>query len=158
MPNVLAALPNIGGAFVQLCKVWLMPNTTAPCSNAAKTRNPLKLTTVTKIGQQISAVSGPKFTILWRHVKEIALFNKLFPIVNMCLSCEYMSRQNCVKVCRWRIFYDFFCILHFQQAACSMFQTCILNSHKGHTMCRSMVDIQSATAEIRRGKKETRQN
>jgi len=25
----------------------------------------------------------------------------------------------------------------------------------GHTMCRSMVDIQSATAEIRRGKKKT---
>jgi len=30
----------------------------------------------------------------------------------------------------------------------------ILNSHKGHIMCGSMVDIQSATAEIRRGKKK----
>jgi len=29
----------------------------------------------------------------------------------------------------------------FQRAACSTFQTCILNSHQGHTMCRSMVDI-----------------
>ena len=27
------------------------------------------------------------------------------------------------------IFWRFFCILHFQRAACSMFQTCILNSH-----------------------------
>ena len=35
-------------------------------------------------------------------------------------------------------------------------QTCILNSQDGHTMCRSMVDIQSATAEIRRGKRERR--
>jgi len=33
-----------------------------------------------------------------------------------------------------------------------MFQACIL----GHTMCGSMADIQSATAEIRRGKKERR--
>jgi len=42
----------------------------------------------------------------------------------------------------------------FQRAACSTFQTCILNSHRGHAMCGSMVDIQSPTAEIRRGKKE----
>ena len=42
MPNVMAALPNIGGALcstpqsltdAQYCRV--------PCSNAAKTRNPL---------------------------------------------------------------------------------------------------------------------
>jgi len=42
----------------------------------------------------------------------------------------------------------------FQRAARSTFQTCILNLHQGHTMCGSMVDIQSPTAEIRRGKKE----
>ena len=46
-----------------------------------------------------------------------------------------------------------FCVLYFQQAACSTFQTCILNLHYGHTMCGSMLDIQSAAAEIRRGKK-----
>jgi len=46
-----------------------------------------------------------------------------------------------------------FCILHFQQATCSTFQTCILNSH---AICVSMVDIQSPNAEIRRGKKEER--
>jgi len=28
--------------------------------------------------QQISAVSRPKFTILWRHVEEVSLFNKFF--------------------------------------------------------------------------------
>jgi len=33
---------------------------------------------------------------------------------------------------------------------------CILNSHEGHTMCGSVVDIQCATAEIRQGKKEER--
>ena len=44
-------------------------------------------------------------------------------------------------------------VLHFQRATSSAFQTCIRNSHQGHTMCGSMVDIQSPTAEIRRGKK-----
>jgi len=42
-----------------------------------------------------------------------------------------------------------FCVLYFQRAACSTLQTCILNLHEGHIMCRSMVDIQSPTTEIR---------
>jgi len=51
-------------------------------------------------------------------------------------------------------FWGIFCILYFQQAACSTFQTCILNSHYGHTMCASMADIQSATVEISEEKKK----
>jgi len=39
MPNMMAALPNIGGA---LCST-LTPTTRVLCSNAAKTRIPLKL-------------------------------------------------------------------------------------------------------------------
>jgi len=77
----------------------------------------------------------------------------LFPIIDTCLSCEDIARQSCRMVPRWR-FLRHFCVLYLQQAACSTFQTCILNSHYGHTMCRSMVNIQSPTAEIRRGKKE----
>jgi len=42
MPNVMAALPNIGGALLNAA-VWLTPTTRVPCSNAAKMRNPLKL-------------------------------------------------------------------------------------------------------------------
>jgi len=49
-----------------------------------------------------------------------------------------------------------FCVLYFQRAACSTFQTCILNSHACHIMCGSMVDIQSATADLRRGIKKDR--
>ena len=64
MPNVLAALLNIGGPSVQCCKVWLTPTTRVPCSNAAKMRNPLKFAGVAKTCQQISAASAPKFIIL----------------------------------------------------------------------------------------------
>ena len=45
--------------------VWLTPTTRVPCSNAAKTRNPLKLSDVPQTNETISAASGPKFTILW---------------------------------------------------------------------------------------------
>jgi len=49
---------------VQRRKVWLTPTTRVPCSNAAKTRNPLKLAGVPQIYELISTASGPKFTIL----------------------------------------------------------------------------------------------
>jgi len=59
-------------------KVWLTPTTGVPCSNAAKTRNPLKLAGVPRTPEPISAISGPKFTILWGHVAEVLLPNKFF--------------------------------------------------------------------------------
>ena len=74
MPNVMAALPNI-----------VAPTTTVPCSNAAKTRNPLKLARVPQTNETISAASRPKFTILWGHVEEILMLNNFFPIVDTCL-------------------------------------------------------------------------
>jgi len=58
--------------------VWLTPTTRVPCSNAAKTRNPLKLAGVPQTPETISAASGPKFAILWGHVEEILLLNKFF--------------------------------------------------------------------------------
>ena len=50
--------------------VWLTPTTRVPCSNAAKTRNPLKFAAVPQTTGPISAASGSKFTILgdmWRR-------------------------------------------------------------------------------------------
>jgi len=84
----------------------------------------------------------------------ILLFNTVFPIVQTYLSSEDIARQTCAIVRRWR----FFCVLYFQLAACSTFQTSILNSHYNHIMCRSVIDIQSATAEIRRGMKKNKKD
>jgi len=78
MPNVMAALPYIVAPSVQRCRVWLTPTTRVPCSNAAKTRNELKLAGVPQTNEPISAASGPKFTILRGHVGEILLLNKFF--------------------------------------------------------------------------------
>ena len=64
--------------------VWLMPTTWLPCSNAAKTRYPLKYDGVPQTRQSISAVSGLKFTILSGHVEEVLLLNKFFS------DCRYM--------------------------------------------------------------------
>jgi len=78
MPNVMAALPNIGGALCLTPQSLADATTRVPCSNAANTRNPLKFAGVPQTRQQISAVSRPKFAILSRHVEEVLLFNKFF--------------------------------------------------------------------------------
>ena len=64
MPNVMVALPNIGGALCSMPQSLADAHYLMPCSNAAKTRNPLKFAGVPQTRQQISAVSRPKFTIL----------------------------------------------------------------------------------------------
>jgi len=87
---------------VQRHKVWLTPTSKVPCSNAAKTRNPLKFAGVPQTRQQISAVSRPKFTILWGHVEDLSLLNNFFPIVDTCLSCEDIAQQSCAMVPRWQ--------------------------------------------------------
>ena len=89
-------------------KVWQTPTTRVPCSNAAKTQNPLKFAGVPQTRQQISAVSRPKFTILSGHVETVLLFSKIFfPIVDTCLSSEDIVRQICAMVPRWRFLATF---------------------------------------------------
>jgi len=64
MPNLMVALPNIDGALCSTPQSLADAHYQMPCSNAAKTRYPLKYDEVPQTRQSISAVSGPKFTIL----------------------------------------------------------------------------------------------
>jgi len=110
MPNVMVALPNIGGAPYSTPQSLADAHYYMPCSNAAKTRNQLKFAGVPQTNEKISAGSGPKFTILWGHLEDILLLlNKFFAIVDTCLSCEDIARQSGAMVPRWR----FFCVLYF---------------------------------------------
>jgi len=81
---------------VQLRKVWLTPTTKVPCSNAAKTRNPLKFAGVPQTRQQISAVSRLKITILAEHMEEVLLFNKFF---SDCRYMPYFRRYSATNLC-----------------------------------------------------------
>jgi len=78
MPNVMVAVPNIGGALCSTPESLADAHYYMPCSNAAKTRNQLKFARVPQTGQPISAASKPTFTILWEHVEDILLLNKFF--------------------------------------------------------------------------------
>jgi len=86
MPNVMVALPNIGGALCSPPQSLADAGYLLPCSNAAKTRKPLKVAGVPQTPETISAASRPKLTILWGHVEEILLLNKFFS------NCRYMPQ------------------------------------------------------------------
>ena len=86
-------------------------------------------------------------------MEEILLFDKFFPIVDMCLSCESIAGQSCATVPRWRIFGDFLRPV-LSASRVQHVSDLHLKFALNHTMCRSMVDIQSATTEIRRGKRK----
>ena len=98
-------------------KVWLTPTTTVPCSNAAKTRNPLKFAGVPQTCQQILAASEG-------HVDEILLLN----IFSDCRYVPWLRRYSPTKLCNSAQMATFW-VLHFQRAACSTFHNCILSSH-----------------------------
>jgi len=121
-----------------------------PCSNAAKTRNPLKFAGVPQTRQRISAVSGPKFAILRGHVGATLLFKSFFPIVNTCRSCEDIARQSCAMVPRWRF------LAIFGSAFPASRVQHISDLHSKFALGPHHVDIQSSTAEIRRGIKKER--
>ena len=78
MPNLMVALPNIGGALCSTPQRLADAHYEMPCSNAAKTQNLLKFVGVPQTPESISAISGPKFTILSGHVEEVSLLNKFF--------------------------------------------------------------------------------
>ena len=87
--------------------VWLTPTTRVPCSNAAKTRNPLKLARVpklTKRSQPLVGLSSPYYADMWRRYCCLTSF---FLIVDTCLSCEDIARRSCAMVPRWRFLATF---------------------------------------------------
>jgi len=122
---------------VQRRKVWLTPNTWLPCSNAAKTRNPLKLAGMPKLPDRSQPLVGRSSRYcrdMWRRYCCLTSF--FFWLLIHALVAKIWPN----KVMRWCPDGDFY-VLYFQRAMCRTFQTCILNSHEGHIMCGSMIDI-----------------
>jgi len=82
---------------------------------------------------------------------------RIFPLVDMCLSPEDIARQSCAMVPGWRIFGEFLG-LAFPASRTQHNSDLPSQIRTRDTRCVYVctVDIQSATAEIRRGKKGER--
>ena len=78
MPNLMVAPPKIGAGLCSTPQSLADAHYYMPCSNAARTQNPLKFVGVPQTPEPISAVSRPKFTILSGLVEEVLLLNKFF--------------------------------------------------------------------------------
>ena len=82
------------------------------------------------------------------------MLNKFFPIVDRCLGCEDIARQSCAMVPRWRFLATFLRPVFSASRVPQVSDLHLKFALRPHHVCGSMVDIQSAAAEIRRGKEE----
>ena len=119
----------IGLAIIFLpCGFFLSFFFSLPNVSGRKTQKPLKLAGVpklTKRSQPLVGRSSPYCEDMWGRYCCLTSF---FPIVDTCLSYEDISRHS-LRWCPDGQFLAIFWVLHFQQSACSTFQTCILNLH-----------------------------
>ena len=88
---------------------------------------------------------------MWMTYRCLTSF--FFPIVNACLSCEDVARQSCAMMPRWR-FLATFLRPAFPASRVQQVSDLHVKFALRHTMCGSMVDIQSTAAEITRGKEK----
>jgi len=128
MPQKIYTQCTSPGDGQTLCKVWLAYGERRRCSNEAKTRNRLKFASVPQLPNRSQPLVGRSSPYCEDMCRRYCCLTSFFPTVATCLSCEAIARQNCATVPRWRILGDF-CVLYFQRAVCSTFQTCILSSH-----------------------------
>jgi len=105
--------------------VWLTPTTRVPCSNAGKTRKPLNLQGCPKLANRSQPLvdrSSPYYEDMWRRYRCLTSF------FSDCRYVPQLRRYSLPKLSDGAKM-AIFCVLYFQRAACSTFQTCILNSH-----------------------------
>jgi len=107
MHNVMAALPNIGGALCATPQFGgrLLLECRAVTLPRCETRwNLLGCAKLPNRSQPLVSRSSPYCGNIWRRYGCLTSF---FPIVDTCLSCEDIVIQSCAMVPRWRIFGHF---------------------------------------------------
>ena len=107
MPNVMATLPNIGGASWSTWQSLADAQYWSAVQWRCQQRNPLKFAGCPKLpdrSQSLVGRSSPYCGNLWRRYCCLTSF---FPIVDTCLSCEDIAPQSCAMVPRWRFLATF---------------------------------------------------
>jgi len=73
MLNVMATLPNTGSALCSMPQSLVDADYQSAVHKRCQDANHVEISWGAQTGQQTSAVNGPKFTILWGHVGDIAV-------------------------------------------------------------------------------------
>jgi len=143
-----------GGALCSTPESLADANTGMPCSNSAKTRNPLKFAGVPKLAnksQPLVGRSSPYYEDMWGRYCRLRSF---FPIVDICLTCEDIARQSCGMVPRWRLFGDFLRAVFSASRAQHVADLHCKFTLRPHHVWKYGRHPVSDRAEIRRGKKK----
>ena len=102
-----------------------LSNIAAVTKSRRETRwNVLECAKLANRSQPLVGRSSPYCENMWGRY----CCSTIYQIVDICFSCKGMPNRVvwwCADGDSWR----FVCVLYFQRAACSTFQTCILNSH-----------------------------
>ena len=99
MPNVMAALPNIGGALPTKFGWRPLPEWSAVTLPRRESRwNLLGYPKLPNRSQPLVGRSSPYYQDMWRRYWCLTFS----PIVDTSLSCKDIARQNCAMVPRWR--------------------------------------------------------
>jgi len=101
MPNVMAALPNVGGALCSTPQSLADAHYYMACSNAAKTRYQLKFAGVPQNTGPISAASGPSSPYCEDICRTYCCLVSFFRLSIRAPSCEDIARETCAMVRRW---------------------------------------------------------
>jgi len=152
MPHVMAALPNTGGVLcstpqsladayyqsaVQLLllsyasrAMWCQPLDSWLVGRTLPRRetswNLLGCRKVPNWSQPLEGRSSPYCGDMWKRLLLLRKFFSQLPIYALVVKIQ---PDKVVRWCAEGNFLHHFCVLYFQWAACSTFQTCILNSH-----------------------------
>ena len=107
MPNVMAALPNIGGALCSTPQFGWRPLLQCRAVTLPRSETRWNLQGCTKIPDRSQPLVGRSSPYCENMCRRYCCLISFFPIVDMCLSCEDIARQICAMVPRWRFLATF---------------------------------------------------
>ena len=141
MPNVMVALPNIGGALCSTPQFGWRPLLESRAVTLPRRETRWNLQGCPKLAKRSQPLEG-------RSSPYYGMWGSFFPIVDTYLGCEDTARQSCAMVAKWRFLRPVFSASRVQHIS-DMHSKFALRPH--HVW---KYGIQSPTTEIRRGKKK----
>ena len=101
MPNVMAALPNIGGDLCSTPQSLADAHYQSAVQQRCQDAKPVEISwgALNSPTQPLEGRNSPYCGSMWRRYCCLTSF---FPIVDTCLNCEDSARRRCTMVPRWR--------------------------------------------------------
>jgi len=101
MPNVMAALPNIGGALCWTPQFGWRPLLECRAVTLPRRETRWNYVGCPKLTKRSQLLVGHQVHHIVGTCRRYCCLTSFFPIVDTCLSCEDIDRQSCGIVPRW---------------------------------------------------------